>query len=168
MNIDGVELIDKKISNDKRGESWKIFESKDIKNFSNNEIFLSLSYKYVIRGMHFQPFPYGQKKIITVLEGCIEGVVLDLRNESDTYLKIEHIDFDADTPFSLLIPEYCAWGYHAKKDKTLVLYNISGQYHSNYDMGIRWDSFGYEWKTKTPILSERDSNLITLDRYIRR
>ena len=117
MNIDGVELIDKKISNDKRGESWKIFESKDIKDFSNNEIFLSLSYKDVIRGMHFQPFPYGQKKIITVLEGCIEGVVLDLRNESDTYLKIEHIDFDADTPFSLLIPEYCAWGYQVMQKR---------------------------------------------------
>ena len=27
------------------------------------------------------------------------------------------------------------------------------------DVGIRWDSFGYDWGIKSPILSDRDKNL---------
>lgn len=166
MKIREIECIDICSSKDLRGSSCRIYERESIKKFLCDEIFISTSGKDVIRGMHFQEHPYEQKKLITVLEGSIEGVILDLRKTSDTYLEIECVKMDEESNFSLLLPELCAWGFHALAGKNVVLYGISGKYHNDFDMGVRWDSIGFNWKTENPIVSQRDKNLITLDEYI--
>lgn len=166
MKIKGVEILDIEYSQDIRGESYRIYEC--IEDFDISEIYISISNKDVIRGMHFQPYPYGQKKIISILEGRIEGVVLDLRQTSDTYLMTEHVELEEKSRYSIVVPEYCAWGFHAKESRNIIVYNISGQYIKEADMGIRWDSVGYDWKVKKPVISERDKKLITLDEFVRR
>lgn len=166
-SVDGVKYIDIRCSEDIRGISRCIFKGKELGGFENSEIFVSTSGQNVIRGMHFQPSPYGQTKLITVIEGKIEGIVLDLRPLSRTYLAYERIELSEDCGKSLIVPEYCAWGFRTFDEKNTVIYNISGEYKKDFDMGIRWDSFGYDWKVVNPILSERDKNLITLETYLK-
>lgn len=166
MKIDGIDFISINHSKDDRGSSKRLYDAADIDGFICNEIFLSSSKKDVIRGMHFQEFPYCQKKLITVLKGSIEGVILDLRKGSDTYLNVECVKMNEESATSLLIPELCAWGFHAIEDKNVVLYNISGKYKAEFDMGIRWDSIGYDWKVVNPVLSQRDKTLMSLEEYV--
>lgn len=165
--VDGVKYIDIRCTKDIRGISRCIFKGKELEGFENSEILVSTSGQNVIRGMHFQPSPYGQTKLITVIEGKIEGIVLDLRPLSRTYLAYERIELSEDCGKSLIVPEYCAWGFRTFDEKNTVIYNISGEYKKDFDMGIRWDSFGYDWKVVNPILSERDKNLITLETYLK-
>lgn len=70
---------------DERGSGFKFSGTSD---FESNEIYISKSGKNVIRGMHFQPHPYEQKKAIFVVKGSITGVVADLRLESPTFREI--------------------------------------------------------------------------------
>lgn len=168
MKINDVAFIDISNSKDIRGGSCRLYEHESIDNFVCDEIFMSMSKKDVIRGMHFQEYPYCQKKLITVLEGSIEGVILDLRKTSSTFLKVECVKLDEESKVSLLIPEMCAWGFRSMTDNSMIFYNISGKYKKEFDMGVRWDSIGYDWKIENPIMSERDKKLITLDEYILR
>lgn len=165
--VDGVKYVDISYSEDIRGISRCIFKDKELEGFESSEIFVSTSGQNVIRGMHFQPSPYGQTKLITVIEGKIEGVVLDLRPLSRTYLAYEKIDLSENCGKSLIVPEYCAWGFQTFAEKNTVIYNISGEYKKDFDRGIRWDSFGYDWKAVNPIMSDRDKNLITLEAYLK-
>lgn len=169
MKIKGVELINYKSFIDSRGKSIKLFQKDNyIEDFSSDEIFISESKKNVIRGLHFQPYPYGQRKIITVLKGAIDGIVLDLRKNSDTYGEYINISLDEDAEVSLYIPEYCAWGFHALGEKNILIYNISGTYRKEYDKGIYWNSIGYNWNIEKPITSDRDEHLIKLKQYMER
>lgn len=165
--MDGLKYIPYRSSSDNRGKSSRVFEHGEIEDFEVSEAFLSRSEKDVIRGMHFQPYPYGQKKLVTVLDGKIGGRVLDLRRQSPTYLRYEYMELDENSGQSVLVPEYCAWGFVALGETNVVLYHIAGEYQKEYDWGIRWDSFGCDWNIKNPIMSERDKQLQTLEEYLR-
>lgn len=170
MTINDIIVIQYNRGVDIRGFSSAILTSDDssddaLRGFSQTELFVSKSRKDVIRGMHFQPLPYGQKKLVSVLEGSIEGVVLDLREESSTYLQFDCIDLSSEMSRSILIPELCAWGFKAKTD-ALLLYSIDGNYRRDHDRGIRWDSFGHNWNLDSPIMSERDYCLPLLEEYL--
>ena len=45
------------------------------------------------------------------------------------------------------------------EDKTLVFYNASTVYNSNYDKEMLWNSFGFDWLSNNPIISKRDKDL---------
>ena len=85
--LEGAILITPFFAGDNRGGFTKIFE-KDIYreggiDFSLNEIFLSVSSKNVIRGMHFQ-LNRPQAKIVNVTKGSVYDIIVDLRPDSKT------------------------------------------------------------------------------------
>lgn len=163
--MEGLRILEIMVSKDERGVSERIYTDGEVADFTSSELFVSVSKRNVIRGMHFQPYPYGQKKIVSVLKGSIEGVVLDLRPNSKTYMGFQTVHLSEDCGKAVLVPEYCAWGFHALEEENILIYNISGEYRKEYDQGIKWDSFGYGWKTVDPIISERDRRLESLEEY---
>lgn len=171
MGIKGIKKISLNVSNDDRGESVKVLSEDIIRKdfateFVQNEIFLSVSKRNVIRGMHFQSHPYEQKKYIYVIKGKILGVVLDLRRESETYLQKD--SFVIKKNDGILVPKGCAWGFKSYDDENIVLYSIDGKYNKESDLGIKWNSFGFDWATENPILSDRDRALPNLCDYIKK
>lgn len=157
MNIKDVVISSNVISNDIRGISSKCVGNKI--DFVIDEVFFSKSFANVIRGMHFQPYPYGQKKRIIILKGKIKGVILDLRKESDTFMDIMSFELESNSNNSVFVPQYCAWGF-LTLEETEMLYLIDGKYKKEFDFGVRWDSIGYEWGGDgNYILSDRDKKL---------
>ena len=47
----------------------------------------SMSKKGVLRGLHYQLPPYGQDKLIRVINGSIYDVIVDLRKDSPTFME---------------------------------------------------------------------------------
>ncbi|NTV78476.1 MAG: dTDP-4-keto-6-deoxy-D-glucose epimerase, partial [Clostridiales bacterium] len=121
-----------------------------------NEIYYSTSQKDVIRGMHFQLPPSEHDKIIHVIRGSIVDVILDLRKASVTYKKVYSIKLDSCNPVSIYIPKGCAHGFRSLENDTMVIYEVSSGYDPDKDMGIAFDSIGYNWEVESPIMSERD------------
>ena len=70
----------------------------------------SFSKKNTLRGLHFQTRK-SQAKIITVVQGKILDVVVDLRKKSKTFGKSFSIEISQNSNFSLFIPEDFAHGF---------------------------------------------------------
>ena len=86
------------IHEDSRGYFFEQYSEEKYRDFGIKSNFvqdnISVSKKYVLRGMHFQK-NYPQGKLITVLKGVIYDVAVDLRPESSTYLKYHGLILDS-------------------------------------------------------------------------
>lgn len=160
--IPGLKLIYLERHSDDRGLFRKVF-SEEL--FNSNELvsnykecYFSISHKNVIRGMHFQVPPYEHFKLVIVNQGKILDVVLDIRNESETFGKFFQIEISDSSDVVLYIPVGCAHGFLSLEDQTIVSYIQSSIYNIQCDQGIKWNSFGMNWPVFDPIISERDKN----------
>jgi dTDP-4-dehydrorhamnose 3,5-epimerase len=164
--IKGVLLIKPDVYIDKRGffqvqYNEEIFENKKI-NFRCKQINHTLSIaKNTIRGLHFQLPPKAQSKIITCIKGSILDVVVDLRPQSETYLKVFSVEISAENKLKLFIPKGLAHGFITREDNVEVIYFVDEFYDPQLEKIIKYDdpSFNIDWGNESsPILSEKDSN----------
>lgn len=125
-------------------------------NLDIKEEFYSVSRKNVVRGMHFQLPPHAHEKLIYCTFGKVIDVVLDLR-KGPGFGKFASVKLSGSCAQSVFIPKGIAHGFMSLSDQTLMLYKTSTFHASMFDAGIRWDSFGFDWKMKEPIVSARDA-----------
>lgn len=167
--LPGVRVIENFLNTDKRGHFVKTFHASKFRDSGFTDLFresyYSESYKDVIRGMHFQKPPFEHEKLVYVTKGKILDVILDLRTNLNTYgqyITVELGEFGS----SIYIPKGLAHGFLVLSDTSTVVYNVTTEYNKNADTGIRWDSFGFEWPVKKPIISDRDSEFDEFEKFI--
>ena len=171
--IQGLIEIRPSIYSDNRGwfmESFRktLFNEIGIKvDFDQDN--LSFSNKGVLRGLHFQRSPFAQAKLVWVLQGSVIDAVVDLRQSSPTFGKSFKIHLDSREKNMLFIPEGFAHGFYALED-TLFQYKCSSEYKSGSESGIHWNDpmLQIDWGTTSPIISEKDSVLPTLQQLLDR
>lgn len=114
--------------------------------------------KGTLRGLHYQVGEAAETKLVTVLDGSICDVVLDLRPESPSHGRHACIRLDAALPMAVLIPRGCAHGYLTTADRTTLLYLTSTPYRPEAERGVRWNdpAFAIAWPGEPQILSARD------------
>jgi dTDP-4-dehydrorhamnose 3,5-epimerase/CDP-3, 6-dideoxy-D-glycero-D-glycero-4-hexulose-5-epimerase len=168
-SIKGLYVIDVLKFEDLRGELIKPFNfdnySKLDMNLDFKETWFTKSKKNVIRAMHLQINEMACEKLVSVINGAVLDVVLDLRKDSTTFGKYFEIELNDRTPKAIYIPKGCAHGYKVLEENTITLYKATKVHSAEHDLGIKWDSFGYDWKIENPILSEKDMNLIGFNNY---
>lgn len=164
-----IKIIENFVSKDKRGSFIKIYNERffyevgiDMK---NREQFYSISNVNVIRGMHFQNPPKAHDKLVHVMQGRILDVIMDLRRNSNNYKKCINLELSAEVPCAVYIPQGFAHGFKCLEDNTIILYNVSEEYDKSVDMGIRWDTIGFDWSIEEPIVSDRDKSFVSLEEF---
>jgi len=166
-DFDGLFIIENFFAKDSRGSFTKVFNidffEKYGVHFIPKEIYYSISHKDVIRGMHFQSPPMDHSKLVYVTSGCIIDVVLDIRKESKTYCKYFSIQLNTNQN-SILIPSGFAHGFRSLENNTIVVYNQTSVYSKVNDFGILWNSFGFNWEIRNPIISERDKSFYSMQK----
>ena len=167
--IEGLYLIKTKILYDNRGKFVKIFHNQSFNELGLNtnfvESYYSISDENVIRGMHFQIPPEDHNKLVYVPEGKIIDVVLDIRKKSKTFGKFETFELSSQNGYYVYIPKGCAHGFLSLEHNTNVTYMQTTIYNKICDKGIRYDSFGFDWNCKNPIISDRDKGLPEFSGY---
>ena len=169
--LNGIKLIEGLVFHDERGAFIKTFSDCSFKNLgittSIKEFFYSISKKNVIRGMHFQVPPHEHDKLVFVVKGKIIDVVLDLRVNSKTYGLFEVFRLHENDGKVIYIPKGFAHGFRALEDNTIVAYLTSKEHSPEFDSGIRWDSFGYDWEldNEEVIVSKKDSLLTPFNEF---
>lgn len=165
-SINGCYELFPKILEDKRGAFIKTFNEPLFKELGLSaefkEEYFSISYKNVIRGLHFQTPPFDHDKIVYCLIGDVTDVVVDLRKESPTYGCFQEFSLNETDRNMVYIPSGLAHGFLVKSDKAILLYKVTTSYSPEHDSGIHWNSINYKWSVENPIISERDSKLIEL------
>ena len=132
--------------------------------FTMREEYCSVSKKDVIRGMHFQSPPFEHEKIINCIQGAILDVPLDLRRGS-SYGSIASIELHGGDQRLIYIPKGIAHGFLSLESNSLTLYKTSVVHTPENDLGIRWDSFGFNWGIEHPVLSVRDQQHSELGKF---
>lgn len=158
--LDGLLIVQHKLYEDNRGKFLKTYNSIIFQELGINldvrERYFSVSKKNVIRGMHFQTPPKEHIKLVTVIQGKILDVVLDIRKSSSSFGEYFTAEVSADDNKTIYIPEGFAHGFKTLQDNTIVEYNQTSEYSTEHDEGILFNSFGYDWDIVNPIVSERD------------
>ena len=166
--LDGVKIITPTVFEDERGyffESYKapIFKNNDLPiNFvQDNEV---KSTKGVLRGLHYQ-YNRPQGKLVRVISGSILDVAVDIRKRSPTFGQSEIVHLTAENNKMLYIPEGFAHGYLVTSSESIVVYKCTDIYDPNDQYGIIWndETIGVDWMYDSPILSEKDLMLPTLN-----
>lgn len=112
-----------------------------------------------LRGMHYQADPYGETKVVRCTAGAIFDVALDLRLDSETYLRWYGVELSAANRRALYIPEGVAHGFQTLVDGTEIFYLMSRDYVPAAGRGVRWDdpAFGITWpESPERVISDRD------------
>ena len=161
--LDGVFEIENKIFEDQRGLFVKTFHTdcfhKAGLEADFKESYYSVSRKGVLRGMHFQLPPHDHAKLVYVTEGEILDVALDIRKDSKTYGEWYSTILSSNYGKSIYIEKGFAHGFLALSETATVVYNTTTVHAPEFDAGIRWDSFGFDWECKSiSIISNRDKS----------
>lgn len=168
-----VKLVHPFVSTDERGAFVKDYSGKKLAELGVvhglKEVFYTYSHKGVVRALHFQ-LVKTQPKLVRAVKGAIYDVVVDLRKGSSTFGKWQGFELN-DTNFNeLLIPSGFGHGYLVLEE-SIVSYKCSEDFYGEYDSGIRWDDpdIAIAWPLNRVdhqvILSEKDRNLMTLQKF---
>ena len=150
--IKDLALIRSPVFSDNRG----FFKEVDKQNILKKKFIFdcfSFSKKNTLRGLHLQK-KKSQAKIITVVQGKILDVVVDLRNKSKTYGKHFAIEISQNSNFSLFIPENFAHGFLCLSKNCGVYYKCTNYRDKNSETTIKWNDkkLDIRWPIKKPIL----------------
>ena len=159
-------ILKSKKFNDKRGFVRELYR-RDILNKDFRFDILSLSKKNVLRGLHFQT-NYPQAKLITVTNGKIFDVAVDLRKNSKTFGKYVSIILSEKDDFSFFIPENFAHGFLCMSKSCTIHYKLSNYRKPKFEKTLKWNdpNIDINWPTNNPILSKKDKeNCITFEGF---
>lgn len=168
--IPGCYIIDQDVHTDTRGAFVKMFQTSAFQQHNLEhgftEQYYTESHKGVIRGMHFQKPPADHAKLVTVIQGTIIDVILDIRKDSPMYGKYAAFELSRDNGKSIYIPRGCAHGFCTMSDLAIAFYMVSSEYSPENDCGIAYDSFGYDWPISKPNTSARDAMFPSLKNFL--
>jgi dTDP-4-dehydrorhamnose 3,5-epimerase len=156
------------IFTDDRGWFYEAFKVLDF-SFGPNFIQDNHSYsvhKGTIRGLHIQMAPFEQAKLVRVLKGKILDVVVDLRADSKTYLKVDTFELDDQNKNALFIPKGFAHGFITLEDHTEVYYKVDQIYSKEHELTIMYNdsTLNVAWPMfQEFILSTKDSLGLSLE-----
>jgi len=118
---------------------------------------ISSSSKGVLRGLHYQ-WPRPQGKLVSVLQGEVYDVAVDIRRGSPTFGQWAATILSAENRRQFWIPEGFAHGFAVLSDTALFNYLCTDVYVKEADAGIRWNDadIAVDWPVGAPTLSAKD------------
>ncbi len=160
--IQGPVIVEPDVFGDARGffvESWSRARYRaaglDHEFVQDN---FSLSRRGTLRGLHFQN-PNPQGKLVSVWQGEVWDVAVDLRRGSPTFGKWVGVTLSAENKRQFFVPAGFAHGFVVTSETALFHYKCTATYSPSDERGIRWDdpALGITWPVTDPILSKRDA-----------
>ena len=163
-NFDGlIEFIPKIISDDRGYFMQSFVANESIFNMNFVQENESMSFKGVLRGLHFQKPPFEQAKLVRCLEGEVIDIALDIRKSSKTYAKHHSTLLSKENKKHLFIPRGFAHGFIVLSEYAVISYKVDNFYNPSSESGIFWDDneLNIDWKLKKSkiITSSKDQNL---------
>lgn len=160
--LPGVLIIEPKVFGDARGyffETWQQtrYEAIGIKeNFVQDNV--SYSARGVLRGLHYQK-PNTQGKLVSVLQGEVFDVAVDIRAGSPTFGQWVGVNLSGDNNLQLWVPPGFAHGFCVTSETAYFTYKCTDVYTPRAEGGIMWNDpdIGIQWPLDDVILSDKDN-----------
>jgi dTDP-4-dehydrorhamnose 3,5-epimerase len=112
-----------------------------------------------VRGLHFQRAPHSEVKLVRCVKGKIYDVIVDMREESPTYLRWFGTELADDNGLMVYVPKGFAHGYQTLSDGASVYYMVSTFYAPRAEGGLRHDDpkLAIVWPRTVSDVSDKDA-----------
>ncbi|MFC5743975.1 dTDP-4-dehydrorhamnose 3,5-epimerase [Dyella tabacisoli] len=160
-SLPGAVVIEPQVFGDARGYFYESYNKAKYREAGITADFVqsnvSRSAKGVLRGLHYQ-WPNPQGKLVSVLEGEVYDVAVDIRRGSPTFGQWAGVMLTADNKRHFWIPEGFAHGFCVLSDFATFSYQCTALYDREADAGVRWNDadIGIDWPLNNPLLSDKD------------
>jgi dTDP-4-dehydrorhamnose 3,5-epimerase len=163
-DLPGCLVLEPQVFGDERGFFYESFNLDKWAGFGVAPRFVqgnvSRSTRGVLRGLHYQ-WPKPQGKLVSVLEGEVWDVAVDVRRGSPTFGRWTGVVLSADNKRHFWVPEGFAHGFVTLSESALFTYVCTDTYDRDADAGIRWNDadLAIDWPVSAPLLSDKDAKL---------
>ena len=165
--IDDLVILEPKVFGDARGYFFESYNKKTLCDLIDKEyVFIqdneSNSSYGVIRGLHYQTYPYSQTKLLRVLHGTVYDVAVDLREDSSTFGEWVGVELSAENKKQFLIPKGFAHGFSVLSKTATFAYKCDEYYNPESEGGIIYNdpTLNIDWGIeKGVIVSSKDEKL---------
>ncbi len=160
-DLPGILLIEPRVFGDARGyflETWHASRYREaglIGSFVQDNV--SFSRRGVLRGLHYQ-LPHVQGKLITVLQGVVFDVAVDIRRGSPHFGQWLGVTLSSEIPRQLYVPPGFAHGFCVTSETALFTYKCTDVYAPEAEGVVRWDdpALGIDWPVAPVQLNDKD------------
>jgi len=159
--LPGVLVIEPQVFGDARGFFYESYNEARFRGAGIDARFVqsnvSRSAKGVLRGLHYQ-WPHPQGKFVSVLEGEVFDVAVDIRRGSPHFGQWFGAMLTAENKRHMWIPEGFAHGFCVVSDYATFSYQCTALYDAKADAGVLWNdpAIGIDWPIAEPQLSDKD------------
>ncbi|GLQ93006.1 dTDP-4-dehydrorhamnose 3,5-epimerase [Dyella acidisoli] len=161
-SLPGVLVIEPQVFEDPRGFFYESYNEAKYAKLGINTNFVqtnvSRSSKGVLRGLHYQ-WPNPQGKLVSVLEGEVYDVAVDIRRGSPTFGQWTSAMLTAGNRRHMWIPAGFAHGFCVLSDFATFTYQCTTLYDPAADAAICWNdaAIGIDWPIGEPLISAKDA-----------
>ena len=161
--LPGCVVIEPAVFGDERGffyESWnaaRFAEHGLPTQFVQHNV--SRSQRGVLRGLHYQWPDSVQGKLVSVLEGEVYDVAVDIRQGSPTFGQHAAAILSAENKRHFWVPEGFAHGFLVLSEQATFAYLCTAPYDRASDNSLRWDDpqLAIDWPLAEVSLSPKDA-----------
>ena len=166
--LPGCLLFEPAVFEDARGHFFEVWSRKAFATRGIDPVFVqgnvSRSARGVLRGLHYQ-LPFSQGKLLTVQDGAVFDVAVDVRQGSATFGQWAGEVLSDANRRSFWVPPGFAHGFVVLSESATFSYLVTAPYTPAAEGFIRWDdpAIGIRWPVQDPVLNLRDASAPTLD-----
>jgi dTDP-4-dehydrorhamnose 3,5-epimerase len=161
--LPGSYTIDLEPFTDERGWFARYFCKNEFMQIGHTKEWLQMNHSTTIkrgslRGMHYQLPPFSEIKLVRCIEGAVFDVIIDLRENSSTFLQWVGFELSANNKRMIYIPQGFAHGFQCLTYNCQFLYHHSEYYRSDVEAGIKYDDpkISIKWPLPITTISKRD------------
>lgn len=105
--------------------------------------------------------PIWLPKIVSVVKGEIIDVIVGVGGASNERNKGKFfsVNLSDRNRKSIFIPDGYAHGFLVFSEEAVVVYHQTNHFDATSDTGTHFDSFGFQWRVQSPIISEKTQRL---------
>lgn len=156
-------LINPDKREDARGFFSRVFCEKEFQTAGLETRFVQCNHSFnlkqgTLRGLHYQTIPREEVKLVRCIQGAVFDVIVDMRQESGTFLHWFGTELTAEKPAMMYVPKGFAHGYMTLAPNTEILYFVTEFYSPEYEKGVRWNdpAISIDWPMEPAEISSKD------------
>lgn len=162
--IQDLVIIKPRVFNDARGFFCETYNAQRYQEAGINQNFcqdnMSKSSYGVIRGLHYQLLPHSQSKLVSVVNGAVWDVAVDLRKDSQTFGQWYGVELTEENHLQFLIPQGFAHGFSVLSETAVFTYKCDDFYSPTLEGGLAYNdpALNIDWRIPADqaIVSEKD------------
>jgi dTDP-4-dehydrorhamnose 3,5-epimerase len=159
--LPGVLILEPRVFRDDRGFFLETFSRRRYAELGLPEFVqdnLSFSRKGVLRGLHYQ-YPAGQGKLVSVAQGEVLDVAVDIRRGSPTYGKWHSVVLSQENQRQFWVPAGYAHGFAVLSETAVFTYKCTDYYTPSDEGSVLWNDpdLGIDWQVADPLLAPKDA-----------